>query len=117
MSTVVTAGQVIARTDKLTLERDGTNGGWRISWVASPGNTTIAFTGLTTGGATVPFVSFLANPGAPGSIVVFTDVMDLVSFRGSFGDSNTPGHQTEVSASRYVGDAKWSGTLNSTFNQ
>jgi hypothetical protein len=116
LSTVSGAGSVVARTDTLTLERDGSSGGWRIVNVASPGHITIAFTGLTSVGATVNFVTSL-NPAAAGTNTVFLDAQFVVSLRGSFGDSYYPKHMTEVSLTRYPGDNYWTGTLTSTFNQ
>jgi hypothetical protein len=116
LSTLSGAGSVVARTDTLTLERDGSSGGLRIVNVASPGHITIAFTGLTSVGATVNFVTSL-NPAAAGTNTVFTDAQFVVSLRGSFGDSYYPHHMTEVSLTRYPTDNYWTGTLTSTFNQ
>jgi hypothetical protein len=116
-STDYTAGRVAARTDKLTLERDGTSAGWRIVNVASPGPTTIAATGLTGAGATVNFVTNLTAGVSAGTTTVFTDAQNVVSFRCTFGDCYGPGHLTEVSLARYGGDYFWMGTVNSTFNQ
>jgi hypothetical protein len=116
-STDVTAGSVVARTDTLTLERDGTFAGWRIVNAASPGNTTIAATGLTLAGATVNFVSTLAGNASPATNTVFTSAQNVVSFRCTFGDSYGPGHLTEVTLTRYGSDWYWTGTVNSTFNQ
>jgi hypothetical protein len=115
-STDTTAGSVVARTDKLTLQRDGSASGLRIVNVALPGHITIAFTGLTGAGATVNFVMSF-NPAAAGTNTVFTDAQNVVYLRGSFGDSYGAGHMTEVSLTRYSGDFFWMGTLTSTFNQ
>jgi hypothetical protein len=116
-STTTTAGSVVARTDKLTLQRDGSNGGWRIVNVASPGNTTIAATGLNSGGGTVNFVTSISSGAGAGTTSVFSDGQNVVSFRCSFGDSFDPGEMTEVSLTRYPGDSYWTGTVTSTFNQ
>jgi trimeric autotransporter adhesin len=110
-------GNVVARTDKLTLERDGTPGGWRIVNVASPGPTTIAATGLTLAGATVNFVTTLAGAASAGTNTVFTSAQNVVSFRCTFGDSYGPGELTEATLTRYGSDYFWMGTVNSTFNQ
>jgi hypothetical protein len=115
-STTTGIGSVVARTDKLTLERDGTTSGLRIVNVASPGSTTIAFTGLTSAGATVNSVTSFSLAAA-GTNTVFTDAQNVVSLRGSFGDSYGANHMTEVSLTRYPGDYYWTGTLTSTFNQ
>jgi trimeric autotransporter adhesin len=112
-----TTGRVVARTDKLTLERDGTSAGFRIVNVASPGPTTIAATGLTGAGATVNFVTTLSGAASAGITAVFTNAQNVVSFRCTFGDSYGPGELTEVSLTRYGSDYFWMGTVNSTFNQ
>ena len=116
-STTATAGSVVARTDKLTLQRDGSNGGWRIVNVASPGNTTIAATGLNSGGGTVNFVTSISSGAGAGTTSIFSDGQNVVSFRCSFGDSFGPGEMAEVSLTRYPGDSYWMGTVTSTFNQ
>jgi len=115
-STINTAGSVVARTDKLSLERDGSNGGWRIANVASPGSTTIAATGLTSTGGTVNFVNFLNGNSEAGITTIFSESQSIASFRCTFGDTATPGHLTEVSLIRGVNNY-WTGTMTSTFNQ
>jgi hypothetical protein len=67
-STVVATGQIVARTDTLTLERDGTAGGLLIHWSVNPGgsgifgNCAVSATGVTTGGAVVSMHNALAVP-------------------------------------------------------
>ena len=116
-STTTAVGSVVARTDKLTLQRDGSNGGWRIVNLASPGHTTIAATGLNSGGGTVNFVTSIINTAGAGITPVFSDGQNVVSFRCSFGDFFGPGETTEVSLTRYPGDSFWTGTVTSTYNQ
>jgi len=116
-STSQAAGQVVAKTDNLTLERDGTSSGLRISYIAVPGLNIIAFTGLSATGATVNFVTSLANPATAGTVTVYTNAQDLISIRGSFGNTYTPAELTEVSLTRHPGDNYWIGTITSTFNQ
>ena len=116
-STIPTNGCIVARTDKLTLERDGSPGGWRIVNVATPGPTTIAATGLTSAGATVNFVTTLAGNATAGTNTIFTTAQNVVSFRCTFGDCYGPGHLTDVTLTRYGSDYFWMGSVNSTFNQ
>jgi len=116
-STSSMPGSIVARTDTLMLERDGTDGGWRLVNVASPGNITIAATGLTGTGTTVNTVFFISNGATAGTNTVFANSQNVVSFHCSFGDSRGPGHLTEVSLTRFTTDFFWTGTLTSTFNQ
>lgn len=116
-STSTTSGQVVARTDKIRLIRDGTNGGWTVSWDASPGKINFAFTGITSSNTTVVWTFYQENPSVGGSTGVFTDAQNVVSFRGTFGSSYSAGDTTEVTLSRYPGDYFWIGTITSSYNQ
>jgi hypothetical protein len=116
-TTNLALGTVVARTDMLTLQRDGSSGGWQIINAASPGNTTIAATGVTSTGAAVNFVTSIAFNSGQGTNTVFNDGQNIVSFHCTFGDSYSPGQMTEVSLVRYPGDYFWTGTVTSTFNQ
>jgi hypothetical protein len=117
-STVDTLGSVVARTDKFTLERDGSFGGLRIVNVASPGESTIAATGVTSSGTTVNFVLPLASGAAAGTNTVFSNAQNVIYLRCTLSYTGLgAGHSTEVSLTRAVGDATWVGTLTSTYNQ
>jgi hypothetical protein len=117
-SIVQTAGQVVARTDELTLERDGNPGGFLIRYPALPGNTTIACMGINSAGTQVNFYNALANPGAPGTVQIYTDGQNIVHFECTFGITYLSGHHlTRVTLSRFGSDNFWSGELISTYNQ
>ena len=117
-STSASANQVVARTDLLTLERDGSNGGFLIRYPAPPGNTTIACMGMNSAGSQVNFYTALSNPGGAGTVQIYTDGQAIVHFQCTFGktyDANQ--HLTQVTLSRYGTDNYWSGTVTSTYNQ
>jgi hypothetical protein len=116
-STVNTEGQIVAATDKLTFVRDGSNAGFKIINTDNPGNSTIAFTGVTSSNTTINTVFSMVGSSAAGTNTVFTDAQDIIYLRGSFGDSYNVGHLTEISLTRYPGDFYWTGTITSTFNQ
>jgi hypothetical protein len=111
------AGRVVARTDSLTLERDGSNGGWRLVNTPGAGQNTAVFTGITSAGTTVNKVLTFPVPVAAGTNTVFSNADDILWFQGSFGNAYGGGNITEVSLMRYTGDFWWFGTLRSTFNQ
>ncbi len=117
-STVTTAGEVVARTDYVTLERDGSNGGFLVRYVASPGYTTVAAMGINSTGAQVNRYFTLANPDTAGTVALYTDAQNVVHFACTFGRTYTSGeHLTQATLSRYVGDWYWMGNVVSTYNQ
>ncbi|HEX9045584.1 MAG TPA: hypothetical protein VF988_01040, partial [Verrucomicrobiae bacterium] len=117
-STSSTAGQIVARTDKVTLERDGSAGGFLIRYPALPGYVTIACTGVNTNGASVNFYTGLSNPASAGTLQSYSNAQGMGHFECSFGVTYNSGqHLTQVTLSRFNGDYFWSGTLMSTYNQ
>ncbi len=116
-STITTAGSIIARSDVLTLERDGSNGGLRISYPASPGIQTIAAMGMNNAGGQVNFYTTLSNPGVAGTVQIYSDAQNVHFTQISFGNTFNASHLTQVSIARASGDNFWIGTVNSTFNQ
>ena len=122
-STSTTAGTVVARTDKLTLERDGSTSGLRLSYPVSPGYQVVNCIGISTNGTQIVYRNTVKNPGSAGSLVVFSDAQKIVHYDISFGDtySSTPGHTTHVVLDRYddgvVSDNYLVGTITSTYNQ
>jgi hypothetical protein len=117
MSTDMSAGSVLARTDTATLERDGSNGGIRCSYSANPGIIMIAAMGINNTGATVNSVQTVYDPPTAGTVTVYSNAQNVVFFHCSFGNSFSIGHLTEVSLNRYPSDFYWTGTLTSTYNQ
>jgi hypothetical protein len=117
-STVISAGSVLARTDELRLELDGSPGGLRIAWgpdTASSANT-VNCMGINSGGAAVNHYSEPVT-GSVGTAPVFTDAQDVVYATCSFGNSFNNRHVTQVTLQRKSGDNFWVGSVTSTFNQ
>lgn len=121
-STNSAVGSVVARTDTLTLERDGTLRGWRIVNTANPGQVTIAAIGLGADNRQNWKTIILANPTMPGTNALLSDAdvsTALVHLHCTFGNSFDVGHQTEVSLSCSPDDysPNWVGTVISSYNQ
>ena len=116
-STLSGYGYVVARTDYLTLERDGTSGGFQIRYSSSPGPTTIACMGMDSAGAQVNFYTAI-TPGSAGTLPLYSNGQNIVHFECTFGRTYDSGqHLTQVTLSRFASDNYWSGTLISTYNQ
>ena len=123
-SNSTTAGQILARTDALTLERDGTTSGLLIRYPASGSSFTISCVGFNNAGTVVTFHRALVTPFIPSTVQIFSDAQRVVHAQISFGDTiSSTGHFTQVVLDRlddggaYNNDARWVGTLNSTYNQ
>ena len=114
-----TAGQVAARTNVLRLERDGTNGGWRIANDALPGaesRQSVHCLGVNNAGAVITArIQLIGN--VAGTTVLYTDAQNIEYMQCSFGNTYNIGHQTQIVVQRYTGDNYWGGTVTSTFNQ
>ena len=112
---------VVARTDFLTLERDGTNPGLLIRYPASVSAQTINCIAMTSAGASVFVHTNLNFPGSPGTIQLLTSAQRAVHAQISFGNTLNAGHVTQVVIDRYddnvTSDNYWVGTLTSTYNQ
>ena len=116
-STYTTGGQIVARTDNLTLERDGSNGGFLVRFGAPSGSVTIACTGMDNTGAQKNFYTTLSSLGA-GTVQVYSNAQNIVHFECTFGITYQSGqHLTQVTLSRYGTDSFWSGNVVSTYNQ
>jgi hypothetical protein len=113
-SASTTAGSIVAKTDTMTLERDGTAGGFQIAVAAAAGNFSIACLGLTSTTTVVGFTDSFANPSAT-TLEIFS-ASDVTQFNCSFGNTGE-GHVTEVNLLRFPGGSTWVGTVTSTFNQ
>ena len=112
------AGTVIARTDALTLERDGTAGGWGVRYSGNGKKQVIALVGMNASGQSVN--AYIKIPASASSSVVsvFADGQNVVHFRGALGNTYDQGqHLTEVTLTRDGTDNYWAGTVTSTFNQ
>jgi hypothetical protein len=113
------AGRVMARTDTLILERDGTTAGLRIN---NPAGTAlfpvVTCTGITSVGTLVtsvfgPPVGLTTLFATGGGI----DAQGIISVDCSFGDPFGLNNITKVHLLRYPSDYFWVGTVTSSFNQ
>ena len=117
-STSAALNQVVARSDRVTLERDGSNGGMIIRYPAGNFRQVVACTAMTSTGSLVNYYSTLVNPNSPGTLGIFNgNNTNVVQFHCTFGDTFNQGHHTEVNMIREGTDFYWAGTLNSTYNQ
>ena len=122
-STSTTAGSVLARTDRLTLERDGSVAGLRLSYPAAVSRQVVNCIGVSTNGTQVVFRTTINNPLLPGAVAVFSDSQKIVHYDISFGDTYNAasGHTTHVVLDRYddgaTSDNDLVGTITSTYNQ
>jgi hypothetical protein len=114
MNTSTTAGSVVARTNNMTLERDGSNGGIRINNTLGSTDNSIVCIGITATG----LLSFVNGNLPLTTTTVFSDTSGWVALECRFGYAFlTSGHMTSVSLQRTAGDFYWMGELTSTFNQ
>lgn len=119
-STNSSRGMVVARTDTMTLERDGTLGGWRIVVCPNAGNVTAVASAQDSNGSDFISQSLVYGPyGYATTNVLFADFQGVISFHCRFGNAYGVGHFTEVSLLRSPNDGStnWVGTLTSSFNQ
>jgi hypothetical protein len=119
-STSSAVGQVVAISagGAMTLERDGTTGGFVIKNTTA-GNGVIAATGLDQNGNAVNFYKVLFATGQ--TTQVFTNTQAMGHFHLSFGEPFIGGDMTEVVLTRFEGGGNdttiWVGTVTSTVNQ
>ena len=117
VSTSTAAGDVVARTNFMRLERDGTAGGLQISYDAGALANQAAYgTALTSGGTVIPIVLNLGAPVTAGTVPVFA-ATDVVRLDLAFGNVFNTREMTEVTLIRDSGDTWWVGHLTSTFDQ
>jgi len=118
-STNSAIGSVVARTDTLTLERDGTPAGWRVVNAANPGQVTITYI-MQEGPGQLWYTLVLPNPSTPGTNVLSYAGLNTPTYlRCTFGNAYDLGHFTEVSLSRSPDNnsSNWVGTVISSYNQ
>jgi len=113
--------QVVARTDTLTLERDGTFAGLLIRYVAGAGRITINSTGVNNAGTSIPVHVAMPSPGSPGTVQLYTDAQHMVHVEISFGNTFNNLQITQVVLDRYddgiTSDFYWVGAVTSSYNQ
>ncbi|PWU13606.1 MAG: hypothetical protein C5B50_18945 [Verrucomicrobia bacterium] len=117
-STNSTLGSIVARTDTLTLERDGTTDGWRIVNSANPGQVVVSYI-IQFGQGQYWDSIILANPSTRGTNQLYNTAGGANYLRCTFGNPFDLGHQTEVSLSRSPDNTSpnWVGTVISSYNQ
>jgi hypothetical protein len=108
------AGQIVAVTDEINLERDGTNGGWRINRFGGTTNQVCNCTGTNSAGGTVGKSLNNLNVGIT---QLYTNAENIVFIHCIFGNPFGGAHTTEVTLTRNATDYFWMGTTISTFNQ
>ena len=118
-SSTSVSNSVVARTDQLTLVRDGTASGLNIVFAAGAGISTINAMGIDRAGTVVTRVLSTVSP--PLWTVVFSDSQKVVHYDISFGDIYDLSHTCHVVLDRYddgaLSDYYMVGTLTSTYNQ
>ncbi len=103
----------VARTDNMTLYRDGTSGGWRIinsSGVELP----VAGRAVNEDGGSR---TFYLRISAGDDDEICDDDDNIVHLDLTFGDPEGVGHHTEVTLFRFKKKNNWVGSVTSTYNQ
>jgi hypothetical protein len=113
-TTNIAAGQIVAVTDEINLERDGTNGGWRVNRFGPTTNQVCNCTGTTSTGATL---GKAFNNLGTGITQIYNNAENVVFIHCIFGNPYNSAHTTEVTLTRNATDYFWMGTTISTFNQ
>lgn len=109
-----TLGAIIARTESITFERDGTNGGIRVSYLAED-TRSLHCVGVNNFGSLV--AKRIVIPATAGTTQVYTNA-ELVEFlQCSFSSTFGNGHTTQITMQRTQSDQVWIGTVISTYNQ
>jgi hypothetical protein len=120
-STSSTAGTLIARTDTLQLQRDGTASGLQLAYTTASQLQNITGIGITTNGTQVIYRNYLRSPAGSGTLVLFNDSQKIVHYDISFGNVYNSGHTCHVILDRYedniTSDYFLVGTVTTTYNQ
>lgn len=116
-STVTSAGSVVARSQFMRLERDGSNGVMNLAWDAGALNDQVVYgTALTNGGTVIPIVFNFGGPATAGSQALYT-ATDVVRLDIAFGSTFNIRELTEVTLVRTNSDFWWVGSLTSSWDQ
>lgn len=116
-STVTTLGSVVARSRWMTIERDGTSGGFALRWEAGAiPDQTVTGTVLTSSGV-VPVVVNLGAPASSGVQPLVPDILGAVRIDLAFGTTFNTRELTELTLVRSAGDDWWVGSIRTTWNQ
>lgn len=113
-------GNLVARTDHLQLQRDGTVSGLQMAYATSGDFETINAFGITTNGTMVVYRNTIRNPGT-NTLAIFTDSQKVVHYDITFGYVYNAGHTCHVVMDRYddgiASDYYMVGTITTTYNQ
>ena len=113
-STSTAAGQIVAKTNLINLERDGSAGGLQINKTSGSGYQVCNCMGINNTGA---FVGKSLNNLAVGITPLYSDAENMVFIHCIFGDPYHKKHSTEVNITRKYADWYWIGTVTSTVDQ
>jgi len=112
---------VVARTDAITLERDGTHEGLLIRYAAGSPKATITCLAQSYYGTNIIVHATLNGPPSAGTIQLLTSAQRAVHADISFGNAFYQLQMTHVVLDRWddgtISDFNWIGTLTSTYNQ
>lgn len=108
------AGAIVARTDNLQFERDGSNGGFRINMIGGSGLQVCNCMATTSAGASL---NRALNNLPAGVTTVYNNLDNIVYLHCIFGDPYGATHITEITLTREFPDFFWVGTVMTTFNQ
>jgi hypothetical protein len=118
-STDSTTGKLVACTDAVQLQRDGSPAGLQIAYNAVSHYQTVNAFGITTNGTQVIYRNALH--GGSGTLAMFTDAQKVVHYDISFGNPYNNGHTCHVVLDRYddgnTSDNFLVGTITTTYNQ
>ncbi|MEM7307952.1 MAG: FG-GAP-like repeat-containing protein [Planctomycetota bacterium] len=118
LSTQTAAGTVIASGGNIQLERDGTNGGLRVSWEASPQPSIICYgTAVTNSGDVIGIVENFGSPSTAGSANIVSNSDQVVQVNLILGTAFNANNQSQVTLYRQNSDSWWQGMLISSVNQ
>jgi hypothetical protein len=119
-STSSLSGTLVARTDQLQLQRDGTVSGLQMAYATTGNFQTVNAFGITTNGAMVVYRNTVRSAGS-GTLAMFTDSQKLVHYDISFGNPYNDGHTCHVVLDRYddgtTSDNFLVGAVTTTYNQ
>jgi hypothetical protein len=111
---IIAAGSIVARTDNVLFERDGTNGGFRVNRIGGSGLEVCNCMAVNSGGGAV---NRAFNNLAAGVTQVYTNADNIVYLHCIVADPYSTGHSTEITLTREFADWYWLGTIMTTFNQ
>ena len=123
VSTNPAVGQIVARTDILRLERDGTHGGLVLVWgPTAQAELSASGYAITDGGTLIPIKQDSYNQFGGGSLPIVTDAQQVVTVHLIFGNFLNAQQSAEVTISRGGNgfgnnSPNWIGMVHSTFDQ